>query len=176
MVFLRRIRQRLRDVATLKALCLRAEQHARQDGHDKPGAEHFLLSALELPDGSARRSFTRLQADPDRFREAMARQYREALQHIGIDSACTDAIMDNPAPATATRLLYEAQPSGQAVIQGLVTQRQLDRDAPLLGAHVVIAVTAMEQGVAARALATMGVDRTALRSAAQAELALHTPD
>jgi hypothetical protein len=49
-----RLRHRLRGVGTLKTLCEAAEQHARRAGQDQPGAEHFVLAALDLPDGSAR--------------------------------------------------------------------------------------------------------------------------
>ncbi|MGH6647625.1 hypothetical protein [Aquabacterium sp.] len=49
MSFIHRLKQRVRDMGTIKSLCLGAEEHAQQDGQDKPGAEHFLLSALDLP-------------------------------------------------------------------------------------------------------------------------------
>jgi Clp amino terminal domain, pathogenicity island component len=55
-----RIKARLSSMSTLKSLCLRAEQHALRDQQRQPGAEHFLLAALDLPDGTARQAFESL--------------------------------------------------------------------------------------------------------------------
>ena len=64
------IRTHVADVRTIAALCTGAEAEARRDGQCLPGAEHLLLSALALPDGSARRSFERVGAQPDGLRTA----------------------------------------------------------------------------------------------------------
>ncbi|MGZ8476106.1 MAG: Clp protease N-terminal domain-containing protein, partial [Candidatus Limnocylindria bacterium] len=45
---------------TIKKLLTDAEVEARAMGEAEPGAEHLLLAALDLPDGSARRAFERL--------------------------------------------------------------------------------------------------------------------
>ncbi|MBT9456230.1 MAG: Clp protease N-terminal domain-containing protein [Burkholderiaceae bacterium] len=158
------IRQRLRDMGTIKALCQGAERHALRDGQAEPGAEHFLLSALELPDGSARRSFERLQVDPAQLPAAIARQHGEALRGIGLDPDALDAL-DN-APQPAARALYNASPSGQAVMQGLAASR----GQPLLGAHVVAVIAGMRHGVAARTLRALGLNPQALAASAEHEI------
>jgi hypothetical protein len=165
-----RIRQRIRDVHTVKKLCVGAERHALEDQQREPGAEHFLLSALELPDGSAQRVFERLNADPAGLRDAIARQYSDALRHVGIDPAQINGINDELKPLSGRRGLYEAAPSGKAVMQELAALREHDKEIPLLGAHVVAVIATMGRGVAARSLRAMGIDLGALGAAANAEI------
>jgi hypothetical protein len=83
----RRLRLRLRDIGTIKALCSGAEKHARQSGEDTPGAEHFLLSAIDLPDGTARRAFVRLGADANAVSAAISAQYAAALRSIDLNQS-----------------------------------------------------------------------------------------
>lgn len=163
----RRLKQRMADAATLAALCRSAEAHARQDAQPEPGAEHFLLAALDLPEGSARRAFARVGADPDAVKPAIALQYDEALHRIGLDPV---GLASTPEPLVAPATgLYSAAPSGRELVQGLAKGHRIDRRGPLLGAHVVEAVAATPHGVAARALRVMGVDMEMLRLAAKAE-------
>jgi ATP-dependent Clp protease ATP-binding subunit ClpA len=165
-----RLKSRLRDMVTLKALCEAAEQHARQSGEEKPGAEHFLLSALELQDGTAQRAFERSGVDPNGLRKAIAAQYDAALRSIGVDPATLQARDNDPDVVPPTRKIYDAQPSGQAVMQALAARKQEDEDKPLLGAHVVAVIAEMKLGVAARALRIMGIDPDALAAAASTEI------
>lgn len=161
------IQRRLRDMGTLKSLCLRAENHALADQQRAPGAEHFLMAALDLPDGTAQRAFARLHADPAGLRRAIAHQYDEALATLGIDPGLAG---DGLEPPVKARRLYDAAASGQAVVKALAARPRQDGDTPLLGAHVVAVVAEMQQGVAPRSLRAMGVDPATLRSAAQAEI------
>jgi hypothetical protein len=158
---LRYAKQRLKDVGTIKTLCQAAEAHALREGQDEPGAEHFLLAALDLPDGTARRAFQRVGADPAALEPAIARQYAEPLRALGIDE-----IPAEPAPLKSGKGLYRAAASGQEVLQALAANRA---SGGLIGAHVAAVVAAMPHGVAARALRAMGVDLAALRTAAQDE-------
>ena len=165
-----RLRHRLRDVGTLKTLCEAAEQHARRAGQDQPGAEHFVLAALDLPEGSARRAFGRLHADAGSFAAAIEAQHRDALAAVGLAPA---AWPEPPAGATGAPAagLYRAQPSGQALLQALARQRERAGDIPLIGAHVLAAAAEPAQGITARTLRAMGVDAAALRAAAAREVA-----
>jgi ATP-dependent Clp protease ATP-binding subunit ClpA len=162
-----RIKQRLDDMGTIKALCERAEQHALQDQQQEPGIEHFLLSALDLPDGTARRAFERVGANPSDLPQAIARQYGEALRAVGLDPEVAERLTRNLKPLPRKRGLYGATPSGKEVMQKLAADRKHHR--PLLGAHVVAAVAQVPEGVAARALRAMGIKLDALKSAAEAE-------
>jgi len=100
---LQRIRQRLNDMRTLHRLCTRAEHHARARGQPQPGAEHFLLAAIELPDGSARRAFARVGADPDALPAAIEQQYRDALAQIGIGAEMPPAAPCAPQAGSTAR-------------------------------------------------------------------------
>ncbi len=166
----RRFRQRLRDMRTISQLCSGAEAHALRGGEQAPGAEHFLLAARDLPEGSARRVFERLQADAGAVDAAIARQYTEALRHVGVDAARLEAVAGGPAPLPPKGLPFPSKASAQALMQGLVAQRALDKDVPLLGAHVLAVIAGMQHGVAARSLQGMGVALPALGAAAKAEI------
>ena len=163
-----RIKQRVRDIGTLKVLCEAAERHALEAGRREPAAEHFLLAALELPDGSALRVFERIGADATQLPAAIERQYHDALRAVGVDPQPLAEAAQGLEPLNASGGVYQAAPSGQAVVQGLAALRSADQQAPLLGCHVLTVVAGMPHGVAARALRAMGVAPEALgREAAQ---------
>ncbi|HEX8612716.1 MAG TPA: Clp protease N-terminal domain-containing protein [Telluria sp.] len=167
-----RIRQRLGDMKTIRHLCQGAETYALADQQRAPAAEHFLLSALDLDDGTARRAFAQVDADPARLAQAIAQQYRDALRFAGLTPDAAGAACDGlaaSAPLEQDRRLYQASASGAQLMQTLARERVGERG-PLLGAHVVALVAAMRQGVAPRSLAALGVDAAALRAAAQAEI------
>lgn len=164
-----RIRQRFSDMRTIHALCTGAERHANAEGQHKPGAEHFVLAAIELPDRTARKAFARLQTDPDGYRGAIARQYEDALRALGIAVPEGAIRGTGVVPPQGTRL-YRAQPSADAVMQHLAAQRKTDPDGPLLGAHVLLAAASAQYGVAIRALLAMGVAPAELARAARAEI------
>lgn len=158
----RYLQRRLADMRTIRDLCLAAERHARADGQAEPGPEHFLLAALDLPDGTARRAFERVGTHPELLRPAIAQQYIEALARIGIrpDALAAPA----PLPGAASGV-YRAQPQVASLMRAL---QEKAKGTALTGAHVVSAVAAMPHGVAARALAGLGVDARALGATADA--------
>jgi hypothetical protein len=157
-------------MGTIKALCLGAERHAQESGDGLPGAEHFLLSAIELQDGTARRAFERLGTDPAKLRTAISTQYDAALRHIGLDPSGMQTHDNDEVTVLPNKQIYDAQPSGQALMKEVAARKGADRDIPLLGAHVVAAVASMKLGVAARALRTLGIDADALYASARTEV------
>ena len=161
----------LRDIDTINQLLTGCEREARRLGDAVPGAEHLLLSALDLPDGTARRAFELAGADPDQYRAAISTTHADALRAIGIsadDGAAAPASV--PCPATPATGVFRSNASGQQAFAAAVKLSKATRPAGLLGAHVVVAVCQMERSTAARALETMGIDRAALSAAASAEL------
>ena len=168
------IRQRFRDMRTIIALCSGAQKIANATGQKEPGAEHLVLSALELPDGTARKAFERIHTDPNSFRAAIARQYEDALHNIGIALPSDVAIADEATPVAPCKGLFKAQASFDTLMQTLKEvknkEHKADSAAPLLGAHVILAATTAQYGVAARAFRAMGVDPTKLSEAARAEI------
>lgn len=163
----KRIRLRIQDMRTLSRLISGADEQAHRNGEDEPGAEHYLLSALMLPDGTARRAFERIGADPDTFQTAITEQYKDALSAIGIDAKILD---DDPDPVIRRRAPHTSQPSGQAVMKELYALKSKDKDRPLLGAHVVEVVARMKHGVVSRSLESMGIDLDAMYGAARDEI------
>lgn len=169
------IKQRFHDMRTIKALCFGAEKLANANGQKEPGAEHFVLAALELPDGTARKAFERIHADPNCFRTAITQQYEDALQNVGIALPHDATITDEATPVPTGTGVYKTQPSAQALMQTLtreimVKEQKADSAAPLLGAHVILAATTAQYGVAVRAFWAMGADPAKLAEAARAEI------
>ncbi|WP_428699738.1 Clp protease N-terminal domain-containing protein [Stappia sp.] len=159
------IRKRLESMRAIRMLCRQAELHARRDAKTEPGAEHFMLAALDLPDGTARAAFAQVGANASSFGDAIAHQYDEALRHIGIEPPTVPRHGPRGDAGSAGGGLYHTSASGGQVMRALTAGRK--DHVPLVGAHVVAVVADMEQGVAARALEAMGVDRGALKRAAE---------
>jgi ATP-dependent Clp protease ATP-binding subunit ClpA len=159
-----KLRERVRDVKAINSLLTEAEEEARAMGDALPGAEHLVLSALALPDGSARRAFEHAGADPDGFRDAIVRAHDEALRGVGVEPPDEEAL-DVPAPAR--KGAFRSTASARAAFQAASDMAR--SSGGLRGAHVVAAVAEMEHGTAARAIAAMGVDRGALAAAAREE-------
>lgn len=161
----------LEDMRTIKRLLGDAERIAREMGEEAPGAEHLLLSAIGLPDGSAGRALGSLGVDEDRIRAALREEQADALVDAGLPRETADSTAE-PAPlgpGGAPRI-YAAGPSAQDVFQeaGRLARSSKQR---LAGAHVVAAIAALERGTMPRVLDRLGVDREALAAAARAELA-----
>ena len=102
---------------------------ANAAGQNEPGAEHLVLSALELPDGTARKAFERIHADPDGFLAAITRQYEDALQNIGIALPPDAAIIDEATPVTSGKGLFKAQASFDTLMQTLARASSRQRSA-----------------------------------------------
>ncbi|MHA4871425.1 Clp protease N-terminal domain-containing protein [Duganella sp. PWIR1] len=187
-----KLKQRWQDTRTIMALSLDAEKRALQEGRQHPGAEHYTLAALDLPDGSARRVFARIGADPEAYRAALSNRHAAALGAIGLHDAAALAAAaaeatgpgaastsawpgDSDAmPPAKPAILFDAQSSGQALMQSLPElQRRLP--APLCGAHVLLATASMAHSAAGRAFKAIGIDPQALGSAAEAELRAAMP-
>lgn len=167
---------RVRDVRTIKKLLTGAEAEAHRAGEPLPGAEHLLLSALALPDGSAARAFQRVGADPRRLAAAIAAQHADALRAIGIeppDDATLEITDDDPSPATG---VFRSNASARSAFQTASEMARSSRPSGLVGAHVVAAVAKLEHGTATRALVSMGIDRTELAAAARLEAAAALSD
>ncbi|MCG7874365.1 MAG: hypothetical protein JAZ11_19990 [Candidatus Thiodiazotropha lotti] len=162
-----RILLRFRDMKTIAKLIPGADKEANMMGEEKPGAEHFVLSALDLEDGTARRTLDRFEIDSRKFRDAIKAQYEEALSSIGISQKSTDFESE---PIEADRVIHDSKPSGQDLMKSLYALKQEEKGRPLLGAHVIIVASAIEHGVVPRALRILGVDRTLLKKVAKEEL------
>jgi len=163
-----RIKKKIDDMKTISKLCQGAEKHANLNGEEKPGVEHFMLSALDLPDGTARGVFKRLDTDPDGVNQAIKMQHFDALKSVGMDLKSTSYDMSAPEIVQRSTKLYDTQPSGQILLKELYKLNK-NRNTQLLGVHVLEVVASMEKGIAARTLRKMGIDPTAFNKAIKDE-------
>lgn len=152
------LRQNFSNARVLAELCKAAESEARRDGQTAPGAEHFVLAALSLPDGRARRVWSEFAATEEQLREAIAEQYKKPLQTLGL----AVSVESTPLARRSKARLYRAAPSGQGLVQTLSDDRR-----PLTSDRVLVAALERSHGVFPRALKLMGLDLHELRAALQ---------
>jgi hypothetical protein len=145
-----------------------AELEAARMGEARPDLEYLVLSALRLPDGSARRTFQRIGADPDAFGTSLVEQHDDALRSIGLEPNDGAADADPPEPATSTRPI-RFEPPARDVFQEVVALVRKEKS-QIYGAYIVLVAAGREHGTTARTLEMMGVDREALAKAARAEI------
>ncbi len=160
------------DMRTIKQLLTDAERIARDMGEEEPAAEHLLLSAIGLPDGSAARAVDRLGIDADAIRTALREEQADALVAAGVARETAEAMADPvPLGPAGAPLLYGAGPTARDVFQeaGKLARSSKQR---LAGAHVVAAIAGLERGTMPRVLDRLGVGRVQLADAARAELAV----
>ena len=156
----------VRDMRTIKQLLTAAEGEARSGGEETPGPEHLLLAAMALPDGTAARALQQFGVGPQQLRTAIEEAHERALAAVGLE-------VEHGSPAaglhSAPTGVFRSTPQAQQVFQEAVALSKSAKPNGLKGAHVVAAISRLEHGTAARALAALGVDRDRLRDAAYAE-------
>jgi ATP-dependent Clp protease ATP-binding subunit ClpA len=156
-------------MGTIRHLLENAETIARRDGLVQPGAEHLVLAALDLPDGTARAALERTGSSADAFASAVREQHAAALDAVGVvvDDELIDAGLPEPGRCTG---VYRSETSAQELFQRAGADARAEGGG-LLGAHVVRAAAELEHGTVARAFRHMGVDARALRASTTAEIA-----
>lgn len=168
----KKLTQNLKDMGTIKQLSEAAERIANEEHQAAPGAEHFALAALQLPDGSAARILQKLGVSPDALRQAIREQERQSLRAIGVAEEQIATSETDVPPVPEPRGPYTAQPSGQAMMQGLAALRQRGVAGPLIGAHVFQVVWTMRHGPLVRAFRLLGRDEATVMAAVQSEMVL----
>lgn len=153
---------------TLVKLCEGSEKYATESGATEVGAEHYLLAAIDLPDGSARRVFERLDVDPDKLLGAINQQYSDALAKLGFDPSGIGSVIDDPEPVKKT-LFFPSSASAKDVMQRL--EAKCKEHLPLRGVHVIKVIAETEYGVVIRALRVLGIEPDMLSEAVKHELA-----
>jgi RNA 3'-terminal phosphate cyclase len=119
----------------------------------------------------------RIEADPDSFPTAIARQYEEALKNVGV-AIPPDAIAASETTALPAGIPYKGfkgQLSAQTLMKKMIYEIKVKEQkehpsAPLLGAHVLLAATTAQYSVAVRAFRAMGIDPEKLAEAAQEKI------
>lgn len=166
---LQKMRRRLGDMATIKELMESAETIAREDGLGQPGAEHLVLAALDLPDGTARAALERAGSSRDAYAVTLREQHTAALAAIGVavDDDLIDAALPDP---TSPAGVYRSDTSAQELFRRAGDDARADGGG-LLGAHVIRAAAGVDHGTVARTFERMGIDTELLRESATAEIA-----
>jgi hypothetical protein len=124
---------------------------------------------MELPDGTARKTFQRIHADSASFRTAIAKQHAEALRDVGIEISRDNPLLSQSISIPPKNGLYQAQASVQSLMKAIWKLRS---NRPLLGAHVILAALSAQHGITPRALHSMGIDPATLANAAKLEIEL----
>jgi ATP-dependent Clp protease ATP-binding subunit ClpA len=159
----------MNDMRTIKQLLTDAERIARELGDEEPGAEHLLLAAIDLPDGSAARALDAVGVDANGIRGALLAEQADALVAVGVPRQRAEAMaVPTPLGPAGAPILYGAGPSAREAF-AKAGDRARSAKQRLAGAHVVAAVAAMDHGTAARILDRLGVDPEALVAAAARE-------
>ncbi len=163
-------RSRIGDIKTMNRLFPAADEAALADGQTSTGAEYLVIAALDLPDGSARRSFERAGSDPDDFAAAVRRQHADALRSVGIDGS-TDADLDAhiPAPPETPMGAIRGGPSSHELFRNVVDMVRKEKS-QLHGAYIVLVAASLAHGTTRRALEAMQVDPERLAAAARTEV------
>jgi ATP-dependent Clp protease ATP-binding subunit ClpA len=149
-------------VAFMNSLFTTAEAEAHQMGDDVPGAEHLLLAALAMEDKSAEDALRSAGIDADALRKAVAAVHDDALRSIGL------AAPQIAATSRPNSRAFRSSAVAQEVFHNAVAISKARRPRRLRTADVARAVAELEGGTAARALASLGVDRQSLITAATA--------
>jgi hypothetical protein len=169
---LKKLTQTFRDMGTIKTLCEAAERIANSEHQKAPGAEHFVLAALELPDGSAARVFAKLGIDAAAFLGALREEHHAGLRAAGVSAEQIAGSERDVPPLPQSKEIYNAAPSGEAVLKGLAALRKRGVSGPLIGVHILEVVAAMQHGTSARAFSLLGRDAPTVMAAIQSEMAL----
>lgn len=163
---IKQFKQRLNNMRVVSQLISTSEIYANEMGEEKAGAEHLVLAAFDLPDGSARALFKQVGGDPDAFRAAIEKQYQDALNSVGIHTHG-----DDYADKVEKKIFPGAQPSFRTVMRDMMQYTRFWDAKPLEGATVLAAVTHQKSGVALRALRVLEIDLQSLRKVAEKHLA-----
>lgn len=167
-----RLKQNFQDMGTIKTLCEAAERIANAEQQKAPGAEHFVLAALELPDGSAVRVFAKLGVSAGSFQEALREVHRAALAAAGVSEAQIRESEQSVPPLPQAGDIYRAAPSGQAVLKGLAALRKRGVAGPLIGVYVLEVAAAMQHSTTLRAFRMLGRDPATVMAAIQSEMVI----
>ncbi len=162
-------RSRRYDIRFMRAMFVTAESEALAAGEDEPGAEHLVIACLGFEEGSARRVFERLGADPDGFPVAVVAQHTEALRSIGSDADDSDIDRRLPEAPTQPRPVMRTAPSAREVFLEVVQIAKRDKS-QLCGAYVLMVAARSQHSATARTLTAMGLDPRSVVETAREEV------
>lgn len=155
--------QTLIDMATIRALLEAAEREAAAMGELDPGAEHVVLAALGLPDGTAADVLAELGLDATGLRAAIEQVHADALAAVGISEPPTPS----PPAGPTNRGVYRSKGSTRDLLTATADAKKALRTKRLTSAHVLIGASTLEHGTLPAALQHLGIEAATLRTTAQ---------
>ncbi len=170
MNMIQKFRARQRDMKALSTLISTSLERAQRDGASYAGAQHLILSSLEMSDGTTERVFGELQMTGALFAAAVATQEAQALLDLGVAPELAESA---PPEGAGTGKYGKADATFEAALEHIHDVHNEHADyRPLVGAHVLAGAASIDRGVTARALREMGIDRAVLIAAARREFVL----
>ncbi len=157
------------DVKTVGALAHGAEEWASRLGEERPGEEHFLLAAMDLKDGAARRVFAEFGVATDSIARAIDQQHADALKSVGISEE-TNVAMPISGSTCPPRPIYSAQPNVGQFMRELQAVRTSSQSMPLTSLHVLQVLVRRQRGTVFRTLRRLGIGGKELQVAIDSEL------
>ncbi|HSK94506.1 MAG TPA: Clp protease N-terminal domain-containing protein [Candidatus Angelobacter sp.] len=160
----------IRDMRTIGALLGEAERIARRLGDEEPGAEHLLLAAVGLPDGSAGRALQAVGVSAVQLERAVVEVQAAGLERAGFEPGAAARLAEPVAVPPAEGVgVYRSSPTAQELFRAAGDRARAARQR-FAGVHVVLAASEVEAGTMRRVLDRLGIDRQRLREVAEAEL------
>ncbi len=152
-------RNRIGDIKTMNRLFPAADVAARSAGVPVACAEHLIIAAFDLPDGSARRAFTRVGVDPDDFTRIINEM------HASSDEGDRGGV----GPMVKGKGPLKTEESAQRVFKQVVDMVRSERT-QLYGAYLILVSAQLGEPTPCGAFEAMGVTPGQMAAAARAEL------
>jgi ATP-dependent Clp protease ATP-binding subunit ClpA len=150
-----------------KTMVIAAREEAVALGAPTLEAEHLLLAIARNSHSDAGRVLAQSGLDYDGVRTALEREFERSLAAVGV-SASSFELGDAPLPTSGTPRWAA---SSKTALKRAQDALQAHRGRRLTPTHLLLGVIAAEAGTVPRALAAVGVDRSALATSAEATLA-----
>jgi ATP-dependent Clp protease ATP-binding subunit ClpA len=150
-----------------KTVVMTAREEAVALGAPTVEAEHLLLAIARNSHSDAGRVLARSGLDYDGVHTALEREFERSLAAVGV-SASSFELADAPLPPSGTPRWAA---SSKAAFKRALNALRAHRGRRLTPTHLLLGVIAADAGTVPRALAAVGVDRSALETSAEATLA-----
>lgn len=151
-------RNRIGDIRTMNRLFPAADVAARSAGVPVACAEHLIIAALDLPDGTARRAFIRAGVNPDDFTRIINDMHASSEGNGG-----------SVGPEVKGRGPLKTEESAQRVFKQVVDMVRTERT-QLYGAYLILVSAETGEPTPCSAFEAMGVTPDQMAVAARAEI------
>ena len=146
---------------TLSAVISDSLGRAQRGGDEYAGAQHLVLTALAMEDGTASELLADFGVSSAAFADAVAAQPGEVLRELGISDELAAA--SAASVEVGTGKYGNADATYEQAVKHIYEMHNANGDhRRLISAYVLAGAAQVGRGVAARAFASLGVDVNAL--------------